>query len=284
MRLVTSCILLLLTAASCSSNEIDHLQSPEDVTAFLNAKADRGWLEVLSESIPADTTTYGENKFFKLDLDANGSTDLLVNGKHLYAVTYQGNGKYASHFINGKPFPHKRYTLLTIIHPNSKPLLVVRSNTTLRRPLEDTTKADTLTLRFGNFIEYHLTPAKLQIRQIKFSTSGCFGSCPIFELVIQANRTAKYHAIRYNKSAGTFDAKIDTATYNRLVNSIQYLHLPTLKDAYQVDWSDDQTVNLEVVFSDGQVKKIRDYGAIGTSGLANLYAQLYRLRETQSWK
>lgn len=284
MRLLTSCFILLVTATGCSSNEIDHLQSPEDVTAFLNAKVDRGWLEVLSESAPADTPIYGENKFFKLDLDANGSTDLLVNGKYLYAVTYEGNGKYTSHFINGESFPHKKYTLLTIIHPNSKPLLVVRSYTTLRRPIEDTTKPDTLTLRSGDFIEYHPTPAKLQIRQIKFSTSGCFGSCPIFELVVQANRTAKYHAIRYNKSAGKFDTKIDTATYNRLVASIQYLHLPTLKDSYQVDWSDDQTVNLEVTFSDGQVKKIRDYGAIGTSGLANLYAQLYRLRESQSWK
>jgi hypothetical protein len=273
-----------MAATSCSSNEIDNLQSREEVNTFLRTKIDGGWAEVLSEPATADTATYGKNNFFKLDLDANGSTDLVVNGRYLYAVTHEGNGKYIKHLIDREYSINTKHILVTIIHPNNTPLLVVRSYNTLLRHLEDMTKLDTLILKSGDFVEYRPTPTKLQVRQINFSTSGCFGGCPIFELAIQADRVAKYHAIRYNKKSGSFTARIDSAAYSRLLATLQYLNLPTLKDSYQVHWSDDQTVNLEVVFSDGQVKKIRDYGAVGTFGLVSLYAQLYKLRETQGWK
>jgi hypothetical protein len=208
----------------------------------------------------------------------------VVNGKYLFAVTDDGNGKYTSHFIDRGAFTSRKYILLSIIHPNSNPILVVRSYNALRHPIEYTTKPDTLTFKFGNFLEYQPIPSKLQVSQIIFSTSGCFGSCPIFELAIQANRTAKYHAIEYNKKKGNFTAKIDTASYNKLVATLQYIRFPTVKDAYRVNWTDDQTVDLEVRFSDGKIKRIHDYGGIGTFGLANLYAQLYKLRETQPWK
>lgn len=240
--------------------------------------------EVFFEPATTDTATYGKNKFFKLDLDANSSTDLVVNGKYLFAVTDDGGGKYTSHFIDRGAFTSSKYTLLTIIHRGANPLLVVRNHSVFNHTLEYTIKPDTLTFKFGDFIEYQPNPAKLQVRQINFSTSGCYGTCPIFELAIQANRTAKYHAIDYNKKKGYFTAKIDIVTYNNLVATLQYIHLPSLKASYQVGWTDDQTVNLEVVFSDGQVKKIHDYGAIGTFGLSNLYSQLYNLRGTQIWE
>jgi hypothetical protein len=44
------------------------------------ANVDKRWQqEVFFE--PTDTSTYGKNKFFKLDLDANGLNDLVVNWK-----------------------------------------------------------------------------------------------------------------------------------------------------------------------------------------------------------
>ena len=283
MRSITLFVLLLLTASYCFANEIDKLQTKNEVTTFLRIKLGKGWKEeVFFEPTTVDTAAYGKNKFFKLDLDTNGSTDLVVNGKYLFAVTDDGNGKYTRHFIDRGVFTSSKYALLTIIQKNSSPLLVVKHSSVFHHPVEATTKPDTLTFKFSDFVEYLPSPTKLQVRQITFSTSGCFGTCPIFELAIQADRTAKYHAIDYNKKKGNFSAKIDTATYNRLVVTLQYIQLLTLKDSYQVGWTDDQTVNLEVVLSNGQVKKIHDYGAIGTFGLANLYSQLYNLRGTQT--
>jgi hypothetical protein len=285
MRSITLFVLLLLTTSYCFANEIDKLQTHREVTTFLRAKLGKGWKEeVFFEPAAADTAAYGKNKFFKLDLDANGSTDLVVNGKYLFAVTDDGSGKYTSHFIDRGVFTSSKYALLTILQKNSSPLFVVKHSSVFHHPVEGTTKPDTLTFKFGDFVEYLPSPTKLQVRQINFSTSGCFGTCPIFELIIQADRTAKYHAIDYNKRKGRFTAVIDTAAYARLLATLQYIRLPTLKDSYRVNWTDDQTVELEVKLSDGQVKKIHDYGAIGTFGLATLYAQLYKLRETQNWK
>ena len=252
----------------------------------MRKKIDGGWEEVLSEPATADIATYGKNKFFKLDLDANGLTDLVVNGKYLFAVTDEGNGKYNRHFIDRGAFTSRNYNLLAILPKESLPLLVVQGYNRYQRAGAGiaATKPDTLLLKFGAFIEYRPTPSKLRVSQISFSTSGCFGTCPVFELTIRADRTAAYHAIEYNKKKGEFTATIDTAAYNRLVATLAYIQLPTLKDSYRVNWTDDQTVDLEVKLGNGEIKRIHDYGAIGTFGLANLYAQLYKLRETQSWK
>lgn len=285
MRSIITLAFFVLTTTCCFANEIDKLQSVSEVTMFLKAHVDKAWREeVFLEPTLTDTTTYDKNKFFKLDLDANGLTDLVVNGNYLFAVTDEGNGKYSSHFIDRGAFIGKKYNLLTIIHKESTSLLVVKGYNRYQRAGLDNTKPDTLLLKFGAFIEYQPTPNKLQVSQVSFSTSGCYGTCPIFELAIQADRTAAYHAMKYNKKKGKFKAVIDTVTYNRLVATLQYIHLSTLKNSYQVGWTDDQTVYLEVKLSNGQVKRIHDYGAIGTFGLANLYGQLYKLRETQGWK
>jgi hypothetical protein len=285
MRSILALALLVLTTTCCFANEIDKLQSLKEVTTFLRTHTDKYWQqEVFFDSTVIDTSRYGKNRFFKLDLDANGLTDLVVNGKYLFAVTDEGNGNYSRHFIDRGAFTSRKYNLLTILPKGSIPLLVVKGYNRYRRDGQDTAKPDTLLLKFGAFIEYQSAPSKLQINQVSFSTSGCYGSCPIFELTIQPDRTATYHAIEYNKKRGKFKAVIDTAAYDRLVATLEYVHFFTLRDFYQVNWTDDQSVDLEVKLSNGQVKHIHDYGAIGTFGLANLYAQLFKLRESQGWK
>jgi hypothetical protein len=283
MRTILTLVLLVLITTCCFANEIDKLCSISEVTSFLKANVDKRWQqEVFFE--PTDTSTYGKDKFLKLDLDANGLTDLVVNGNYLFAVTDEGNGKYSSHFIDKGAYTGIKYNLLTIIPKENTFLLVVKAYNRHQRAELNATKPDTLLLKFGAFVEYQPVPSKLRVNQVSFSTSRCFGTCPVFELTIHPDRTAAYHAIEYNKKKGEFAATIDTATYNRLVATIQYIQLSTLKDSYEVDWTDDQTVNLEVKLSNGQVKHIQDYGAIGTFGLANLYTQLFKLRESQSWK
>jgi hypothetical protein len=62
------------------------------------------------------------------------------------------------------------------------------------------------------------------------------------------------------------------------------LKLTSLKDEYSVNWTDDQTSTLEIKFNNGQIKRISDYGMIGTFGLEHIYDQLFALRKTQKWK
>lgn len=91
-------------------------------------------------------------------------------------------------------------------------------------------------------------------------------------------------AIEYNKRSGHFTTTIDDAHYRQLTAMINYVKLRSLKNKYAVRWTDDQTVSLEIKYNNGLVKKIEDYGAIGTFGLECLYNQLFALRNTQDWK
>ena len=138
---------------------------------------------------------------------------------------------------------------------------------------------DTLIFKFGDFYEYNPSPDNFSIQAISISTTPCYGSCPIFELDIKGDGTANYDAQEYNDKTGKFKAIIDTASFSKLIQTINYIKLTSLKDAYRVHWTDDQTVTLEIKFNDALVKKISDYGKIGTYGLQHLYSQLFALRK-----
>ncbi|AEW00189.1 hypothetical protein A4D02_28355 [Niastella koreensis] len=282
MKHITTLIILLLTSAFAIGNEIDNLKTNEDVQEFL-CKVNKYLDDIFHtvNKIP-DNSPFGKGKFFKLDLDQNGLTDLVVNGKYLLAVTDNGNGKFHIHSIDKGAFTLFKYTLTDIIKINKTPLLVIKGYPG-RLSNRDTTTKDTLVLRPGGFAEYNPAPDKLTIEEINFETSGCYGECPIFELSIKADKSANFNAIEYNDKKGEFKTIIDDSTYLQLIATINYIKLPSLKNKYRVNWTDDQTVTLEIKYNNGQIKKIEDYGAIGTFGLENLYDQLFSLRGTQHW-
>jgi hypothetical protein len=273
-------ILLLFTAKLSIANEVDSLNTIEDVHKFLVEKLSKEWEDVnFFEKTPDETSKFSNSKFFKIDLDNNGLTDLLINGTYFFAITDEGNGNYESHFIGALSIV--KYILTDIRYNNKTPLFVIRSYNQFDPSLN---KTKTLIFKFGNFIEFNPTPDTITVQEIKFSTSGCLGTCPIFKLTINADRTANLNAGEYNDIWGKFTTTIDTAAYNNLIATINYIKLISLKSDYTVPWTDDQTTTLEIIFDHGKTKKISDYGAVGTFGLENLYKQLFLLRKTQDWK
>ncbi len=268
------------------ANYIDGLITNEDVQKFLVKKVNRKWKdEIFFDSTEKkDTSVFGKGKFFKIDIDNNGLTDLVINGRYFFVVTDNGNGNYVSHFIDRGSFMDVRYTLKNIVVKNKIRLLIIGSYNADNFEKNDDNKTDTIIMKFGGLYEYNSTPDNFNIEEISFSTTHCYGTCPVFKLLIKADRTAEYNAIEYNDKKGKFKTVIDTATFNKLLQTINYLNLTSLKDQYNVNWTDDQTSTLEVKFNNGQTKNISDYGMIGTFGLENLYDQLFALRKTQKWK
>ena len=286
MKTYTTISILLLTVKLAVANDIDNLKTNEDVQKFLVQKVDTAWKEYdfFENTGQKDTSTYGKGKFFKLDLDNNGLTDLIINGKYFFAITDNGNGKYESHFIDRGTFMLDKHTLKNITYKDKTPLLIIEKYSEYNFGENRETKTDTLVLQFGEFYEYNSTPDNLIIEEISFSTSHCYGTCPVFKLAIKADGTAKYDAIEYNDKKGKFKTVLDTASFNKLLHTINYLKLTSLKDNYSVNWTDDQTSTLVIKFNSGQTKNISDYGMIGTFGLEHLYDQLFALRKTQKWK
>jgi Domain of unknown function (DUF6438) len=284
MKVLLTISLLLLVSWTAQANEIDNLKTFDDVNQFLKAKVlPKDFETVILDPSKANTSNlYGKQKFYKLDLDRDGLTDLVVDGAYLLAVMDRGNARYKLSVIDQGSLFMFKYTLKNIETSDQTPVLVIEGQEDEINP-RPPAKEKKIVYKFDGFVEFNPKPDKLDVREIDFSTSGCFGSCPIFDLKISANRRAVFNAKAHNKITGRFNGTLDAAAFNRLVDTINYIEIFKLKDAYSVPWTDDQGSSLSITFADGRRVKISDYGMIGTFGLENLYEQLLELRNTVKW-
>lgn len=283
--------LLCLGSLKGYSNEIDSIKTIKQLNKFLFEKVDKNLNSDVrireSALLPSnfdpykfDPTAENENVFFKLDIDGNGLNDLLVCGDVLLVIT-DDSTKYNVHYIDKGMLLQGGSKLVNIAFDNYRYLLVINrfdeANLKTKTLLGE---KDSLVFLFGGLIEYNASPDKLEVDSIIFSTSYCpLGSCPVFELRIGHNADVRYDAIADNDKKGVYQSKLNAVSVNRLVNTINYLKIMSLKERYAVPWTDDQTVKLEVKFTNGKLKKISDYGLSGTWGLSTLYRQLYDLRK-----
>jgi hypothetical protein len=290
MKRILAALFFILQVNLSSANLIDQLKNSEEVNKFLKEKVFPTWgNEKIIDDKYGDTSGEFQKPYYKIDLNNDGRTDLLINAKYFLVVIDNGNEKYSAYFIGADPFESHTSQLVNIVK-TAKPTLIVIS--TLKTKFDTITRhrrdynftIDTLVVKFLGLAEYNRQPENYEISQIKFSASGCYGTCPIFDMVFYVDRSARYNAIRFNDTTGNFSTSIDTASYNRLRNTINYIKVSMLDSAYSVPWTDDQTAITEITFKDGRVKNVFDYGMRGTYGLRNLYNQFFDLRASQHWK
>lgn len=133
--------------------------------------------------------------------------------------------------------------------------------------------------------------------EIEYEAGACFGSCPIYKMTIQGDRTAVLEAEHFNFSKGfsksefdkpregTFKTTIKKEDYLRLVKLIDELEIKNLKDKYGTrNVSDLPTSYLRIKSSDGTVKTIEDYGKRGTEKLIVVYQFFEDLKHHQQWQ
>lgn len=274
----------LLPTLAVFCGEIDDLKTLTDVNAFLKKTYAKDYDEIELDEKSPSKTTFGKNTFHKVDIDGDGATDLIVDGKYLFAVIDAGNQKYEFYPIDRGTFTLRRYTLRDISRVAGETVLTIEP-TKARDDMPPTEPVVRMSLvrRYGGWFELNKRPDNLRIQRISFSTSGCYGTCPIFEITINADRNAKYNAKKFNKPDGTFTGTVTATEYDQLVKVINYLGISTLKNGYAVGWTDDQTATVTIVYNRGKKKTIRDYGMVGTFGLEALYNQFFALRENQKW-
>lgn len=326
-------VILLFFLVNCEkykplySSEIDDLQTVEEVQSVIR-KTDTLFkkyeIKKIGDFKRSDNISFIENQklakkfdvdkaFYKTDFDGNGFTDLLVTGdQHTCFTTAYGQDEDESCSYNPivlLNFGRGSYRIIDIsqgIDDCLTPKIKKVNNRTIlsvykpvvkdweKKTFEDTPFVQDLEYKFGEFIEYNSNDKNyIPITKIEFSTSGCFGTCPVFQMTIDQNRKATFIAEHFNFSdddeswseniEGKFHTVIDEKNYNMLINTLQYIDFPSLKDRYSVNWTDDQTVNLKITYADNKVKEIEDYGLIGTYGLKSVYNKLFQLRKNQKW-
>ncbi|MGK6342613.1 DUF6438 domain-containing protein [Chryseobacterium sp. DT-3] len=132
--------------------------------------------------------------------------------------------------------------------------------------------------------------------KIEYEAGACFGSCPIFTMTINPDRTAILEAEHFNFSKdfskgefskpreGTFKGVIKEADYNKLVSLLNGLDVKNLKDKYGTrNITDLSTSYLRINFTDGTSKNVEDYGKRGTEKLREVYMFIEELRHNQQW-
>src|SRR6218665_3413700 len=230
MKIIFTLTLFMLLVTTLFANKVDQLQSDDDVNKFL--KRQGTWIKDVYVS-DLNSMYYDDDhkrvadslgvKFWqKVDFDNNGLTDLLVYGEYkgttrLFALIDEGKKMNASNlgrgFLDDILFP-----VMTTI--NNQAVLLLYKGPEFSRSLDEykkLLKTDTLIYHFKGFIEPNFEPITYEIEKIEFSTTMCFGTCPVFELTINSDRTALYNAMQYNKIEGKHKGEIDKSSYEAIV-------------------------------------------------------------------
>ena len=269
--------ILLEASGQVWASVIDQLKTKQDVEQFLVRKVSKEFKrEEVFGARPGQGGTDLPEWFYKVDIDGDGQTDLVINGLKFIVVIDRGRKGYVVRDIGRRHWDEVAARLLAIDSAGSWKGLVVWEQIHKRR--------DTLVYRLGNFIEYNAHPLEhLELESLTFKAGGCYGKCPIFELRITGDGHVGYHAELFNDRKGDFSGVIPVEKFEWIKTILANLALDRLDSSYAVEWTDDRTVWLEVHYN-GRVKRIWDYGAIGSRGLEWVYALLYALRDQVEWQ
>lgn len=132
---------------------------------------------------------------------------------------------------------------------------------------------------------------------IEYEAGACFGSCPIFKMTINPDRTAVLEAEHFNFSKefskgefdkpreGTFKTTIKESDYKKLTLLLDGLDLKSLNEKYGTrNVTDLPTSYLRVKLEDGSSKNIEDYGKRGSEKLSIVYKFFEDLKHNQQWE
>ncbi len=96
--------------------------------------------------------------------------------------------------------------------------------------------------------------------EIIISSSGCYGTCPIFSLLISRNGRVLFFGEEFNLKNGLYSSKIDLKTFEKIENNFKKANIQNLEPFYSADWTDDNTITVSFIRNGKIVKTISDYG------------------------
>lgn len=291
---------------------IDDLNSNEKVAKFLETEINKKYTfkEVFDREKEEDEEDF-EWYVKKIDLDNNGYTDLVVHTYFVPTIIILdfGDENYRElNFRNLNPFWDDEPELDSItkignenilvfeteimeyddteypnirIAKNQKALSFNKKSKEFEWTIRDVKfKVDSLTVKFGELVEYKNNKHKPdKIKELYFSTTGCYGSCPVFEIKLDSARNLEYEGKRFTNYSGLKNTKLNQTDFDNLIGLIEFSELKGLKDFYSVNWTDDQTGKLKIIYENGDIKEIQDYGLQGTTNLVAIYRKLFEINK-----
>lgn len=96
--------------------------------------------------------------------------------------------------------------------------------------------------------------------QIIVSASGCYGTCPINDILISKVGKTLYNGDSYNTHNGLFTSQISLSDFLAIEKNFKKANIEKLQDSYYANWTDDEEITVSFVKNDTLVKTILDYG------------------------
>ncbi|WP_348706097.1 DUF6438 domain-containing protein [Tenacibaculum sp. 190524A02b] len=113
--------------------------------------------------------------------------------------------------------------------------------------------------------------------QIIFSSSGCYGSCPIIDISINKKSKVYFQGERYVKPLGVYESIIDSTKTNYIFSKFSKANIDGLKNKYFARHTDDQSFTTTFVNNGQIIKTVYDYGKAGTKELIWAYVPIEHL-------
>ncbi|WP_151088150.1 DUF6438 domain-containing protein [Hymenobacter baengnokdamensis] len=281
--------------------QIDTLQSKADVEAYLKRRYHYKEIALNPVNIIIRDTNAVQpirpSYWLKKDFNHDGKNDLLVsatvakgkrdNQRELFIIASEGNHYTKVDIVIPVSYGHNGDASYDIYLALGKSYLVI--NTLVQKMLRPqdvrpghyavySTGHDTIFVQNNKQMIYAKHPAQLAIESVKFSTTECFGTCPVFQLFINKDGSVSYKGIQNVSKIGDYKLIMSKSELSYLTSLLAAINPLKLNNHYSIDASDFPSINLTVNYANGQVKSIEDYGERGTYGLAVLYEFLLDLK------
>jgi len=238
-----------------------------------------------------DVEQHRTNSFYKADVDGNGLTDLIVDGWRATVILDKGN-VYEEHRVDNTLF-FSRYIFKNMVKVPGQPLMLIYEDRASYRPHEKT-GIDTFVFKFGDLVEYNEHPRDQHIKKLKLSATGCYGTCPIYDLEVNADGTMWLNAEMYNKPDGNFSGRLNKEQVKEWRALNEYVNYNAIKGAFynvyeskgqgSIAVSDGAGAKLTIEYENGSVKTITSEDEMNICMSARaVYDFLKKIREADIW-
>lgn len=110
--------------------------------------------------------------------------------------------------------------------------------------------------------------------KIALSSSGCYGSCPIINIIIDSTGHVVFYGEMYVDKIGFYEAQISRERFLEIEFEFRKADIGNLKNQYSASWTDDETISTTFCSRDTVIKSIEDYGRTGPDELVWAYPSL----------
>lgn len=146
----------------------------------------------------------------------------------------------------------------------------------------DVLKYDTLMIRNNELTEFIKAKNNYTISEIIFTQFG--GYSPGIEYTVNFNKDSIILNAKYYKNLnGTFFGN-NNENFENLGLYLNNIDFKNLQDRYSDGCCDHSAIETKIVYANGKIKTIYDYGEKGSLGLVKFYEAVHAIMEKQKWQ